>query len=154
MFLLVGAALCWSLYAVNVQRAMRSYGARLGFGVVSLLVAPPLIGLMFAFGDWRAALHLRLSDWLLLALSGWVGIALGHVMYYRAVRSLGPVAAEGSLALMPFLTAVLAGLVLGEHMRASQWVGGSLLVISSMILVFTRVHPSPERAESEAPPGG
>lgn len=154
MTILILAALCWSFYAVNVRSRMQAYDARFGFGIVSLLVAPFLLALMFVFGDWRAALHIGALNWFLLALSGWVAIAMGHVLYYQALRALGPIVAEGALALIPFLTALLAHLVLGENLRASQWIGGTLLVVSSLVLLHARLKPNQAPGATENLPSG
>jgi drug/metabolite transporter (DMT)-like permease len=138
MGILIWTSVCWSLYAVNVRLRMARYPARLAFGVVSLIVVPGMLLLMFSLGDWRAAAQLSGLQWMLLISSAWLGIALGHVLYYQAVHALGPILSEGSLAVIPFLTALLAHLFLGEHMIIAQWVGGSLLVLSTLLLLSAR----------------
>lgn len=138
MGILIWTSLCWSLYAVHVRLRMAAYPARLAFGVVSLLVCPGMMILMFSLGDWRAAAHLDLLQWSLLALSAWLGIAGGHVLYYKAMHELGPVVSEGSLAIIPFATALLAHLILNESMVPAQWLGGILLVASTIFLLKAR----------------
>lgn len=138
MGILVWTSVCWSLYAVNVRIRMARYPARLAFGVVSLLVVPGMMILMFTRGHWQAAAQLNAVQWFLLAISAWLGIALGHVLYYKAVHELGPVISEGALALVPFLTALLAHLILGEHMVRAQWIGGTILVGATLLLLAAR----------------
>jgi|APTNR8051073442_1049403.scaffolds.fasta_scaffold00053_106 drug/metabolite transporter (DMT)-like permease len=138
MGILVWTSACWSLYAVNVRLRMARYPARLAFGVVSLMVVPGMLVLMFSLGDWRAATELSGVQWMLLIGSAWLGIALGHVLYYQSVHALGPILSEGSLAVIPFLTALLAHLILGEHMILAQWIGGSLLVLATLFLLSAR----------------
>lgn len=138
MGILVWTSCCWCGYAILVRRRMRRYPIRVAFGVVSLLVAPGLAAAMFALGDWRALAALSLPQWTLLAASAWIAIALGHVMYYRSLQSLGPVITEGALALVPFVTAVAARFTLGEHMNAAQWLGGALLVSATYFLLRAR----------------
>lgn len=138
MGILIWTSACWSLYAVNVRLRMARYPARLAFGVVSLLVVPGMLMLMFSLGEWRSAAQLTSLQWALLIVSAWLGIALGHVLYYQAVHSLGPILSEGSLALIPFLTALFAYWILGEHMTAAQWLGGILLVLATLLLLATR----------------
>ena len=147
MGLLVWSATCWAFYACLVRRRMQAYPARLGFGVVSLMVMPGLLVLMFTVGDWRQAALIGPTDWFLLALSAWVGIALGHVLFYQAVRALGPIVSEGSLALIPFVTALLAGWLMDEHMVPAQWIGGTLLVMASLFLLTSK------RVAAEEPSG-
>jgi len=105
---------------------------------VSLMVVPGMLVLMFSLGDWRAATELSGVQWMLLIGSAWLGIALGHVLYYQSVHALGPILSEGSLAVIPFLTALLAHLILGEHMILAQWIGGSLLVLATLFLLSAR----------------
>lgn len=147
MSLLVWTSTCWAFYAVFVRKRMQAYPARLGFGVVSLMVMPGLLVLMFTLGDWTELGTIGALDWFLLAVSAWVGIALGHVLFYQAVRALGPIVSEGSLALIPFVTALLAGWLMGEHLGPLQWAGGILLVTASLFLLTTK------RAAAEEPSG-
>ncbi|MFH0879551.1 MAG: DMT family transporter [Lentisphaerota bacterium] len=139
MLFLVAAALCWGLYSVLVRRGMRPYTIPLSFGVISLCAAPGLIVLMFLAGDWRRIFELGLMQWILLWVSAVAGIALGHTFFYRALRALGPVASEGGLLLIPFITAVLAFFILGEHMNAVQWTGGVILVLGSLLLFLAKM---------------
>jgi drug/metabolite transporter (DMT)-like permease len=136
--ILVWTSVCWGAYAVAVRRTMSAYPARLGFGVISFLVAPGLLVAMFALGDWRVALHVGWLLWVLLAISAWVGIALGHVMYYQALRALGPIVAEGGLSLIPFVTAIAAHAILGEVMVRMQWIGGTLMALAALLLLESR----------------
>jgi drug/metabolite transporter (DMT)-like permease len=148
MAILVWTSVCWSFYSVQVRKRMAGYPPMLGYGVVSLLVAPGLTVAMFAWGDWRALGTLTLGQWSLLAISAWLAIALGHVLYYHAVHAIGPIISEGSMALLPFLTALLAHSLLGERMQTTQWIGGTLLVGATLLLLIVRyrfrVTPQPE----------
>jgi drug/metabolite transporter (DMT)-like permease len=104
---------------------------------------------MFTVGDWRAALHVGAGTWSLLALSAWVGIALGHVLYYQALRAVGPVVAEGGLSLIPFVTAVLAGVLLHERMACLQWIGGTLMVLATLFLLEAKRRATRELVAEE-----
>lgn len=141
MGILLWTSTCWSLYAVLVRKRMSGYPAPLAFGAVSLIAVPGLAIAMFAFGDWPALFSLSLVQWGLLALSAWIAIALGHVLFYQGIRALGPVVAEGSLSLIPFVTALAARLVLHERLTASQWLGGLLLVCAVFCLLGARLRP-------------
>jgi drug/metabolite transporter (DMT)-like permease len=136
--LLTATALCWAGYGVQVRKRMQRHPSPLACGAVSLWVGPPLIALMFAVGDWRALAQLGAWDWLMLAFSGCVAIALGHLLFYQGLRAFGPVATEGSMSLIPFLTALLSGIVIQEHLGALQWCGGLLLVLGSLALLAAK----------------
>ena len=138
MLLLAGFAATWGLYAVFVRRNLSVYPAHLAYGVVSLLTGAPLVALMFRFGDWRALLGLSISQWSWLVLSALLGLTLGHLFYYRAIRILGPIASEGSLLLIPFQTAVLAHFWLGDRLGPAQWAAGVVLVVGCTLLLRAR----------------
>lgn len=138
MGILLWTSACWSLYAVQVRKRMHGYPARLAFGAVSILVVPGLTVALFLFGDWRAMFALTTAQWALLAVSAWIGIALGHVLFYQALRALGPVVAEGSLSLIPFVTFLAAHLVFGERLTRGQWLGGLLLIGAVFALLHAR----------------
>lgn len=135
MGLLIVTAAFWGLYSVLVRRCMSGYSVRLSFGVISLYAAPGLLALMFGVGHWQAALHVGLLVWVLVWLSAIAGIALGHVLFYRAIHALGPIASEGGLLLIPFVTAILAFAILGERLTALQWVGGFVVVLGCLALL-------------------
>ena len=138
MAILVGTSACWGLYSVLVRRCLSGYSIRLSFGVMSLYASPVLLVLMFTMGNWTPILHEPASLWLLIWLSAVAGIALGHTLFYRAIHTIGPIASEGSLMLIPFITAVLASLLLHEHLARLQWIGGFALVLGCLLLLITK----------------
>ena len=71
-------------------------------------------------------------------MSSLMGLTLGHVFYYRAIRVLGPIATEGSMLLIPFQTAALAYAALGERLRPGQWAAGAALMLGCAALLWAR----------------
>ena len=138
MLLLAGFAATWGLYAVFVRRNLAGYPPHLAYGVVSLLTGAPLVALMFRFGDWRALLDLAPFQWGWLVLSALLGLTLGHLFYYRAIRTLGPIASEGSMLLIPFQTAILAHFWLGDRLSPAQWAAGGVLILGCTLLLRAR----------------
>ena len=138
MLILLGTSACWGLYSVLVRKFLGGYDVRLSFGVMSLYASPGLLALMFSVGHWHAALHMSLWHWLLVWMSAVAGIALGHVLFYRAIHTLGPIASEGSLVLIPLTTALLAFWILGERMTRLQWLGGLILIVGCLALLMAK----------------
>jgi drug/metabolite transporter (DMT)-like permease len=138
MAILIGTSACWGLYGVFVRRNMSDYGVRLSFGVISLYTAVMLWIAMFVFGDWMRCLQLESQNWMLLVLSAMIGISFSHVFLYRAIHTLGPVITEGGLSIQPFVTAVGAGIILGERLLPVQWLGGIMLAVSCLCLLSTK----------------
>ena len=147
MGLLVLTAAFWGLYSVLVRKCMRGYPIRLGFGLISLYAVPVLLALMFLFGDWRALLHLRLGWWILLWISAVAGISLGHVLFYRAIHTLGPITSEGSLLAIPFVTVLLASFFLDERLRLLQWIGGLLLIGGCLFLILAKAQVTRDKQD-------
>ena len=150
MLLLMATTAFWGLYSVLVRKFMRGYSARLAFGAVSLYAAPCLLALMFALGNWRPIQRIDGWLWILLWISAIAGIALGHVLFYRAIHALGPIASEGSLLLIPFVTSVLAFFALDERLGRLQWIGGFALVFGCLFLVLAKTRFE-RRVELAAP---
>ena len=140
MLLLLGFSATWGLYVVFVRRNLSAYPAHLAYGLVSLLTCAPLLVLMFARGDWTALLRLPAAQWAWLVFSALIGLTLGHVFYYRAIRTLGPIASEGGMLLIPFQTAVFAHVLLGERLAAAQWIAGAVLILGCALLIHARLH--------------
>ncbi len=144
MLSLLGFAAAWGLYVVFVRRNLSGYPVHLAYGVVSLLTCIPLVILMFWMGDWPALLRLPLDQWLWLILSALIGLTLGHVFYYRAIQTIGPIASEGGMLLIPFQTAILAHFLLGDRLSPAQWAAGGVLILGCTLLLRARFTTPPE----------
>lgn len=125
---MVGAAVCFTGYSILLRRAQ--------FDLARL----PLLVLLLAFGAAAAVplyagellnheyAHLNLSGMLALA---YVAIPGGAVMYYLynySVDVLGAGRAGVFLYLQIFFVAILAWLLLGEHLEPYHYVGAGLII--------------------------
>ena len=70
--------------------------------------------------------------------SSLVGITFWHVLYYKAIRGLGTIVADGVLMSSPAITIVGSALILGEHMTVLQAIGGSIIAGGSILLVVAQ----------------
>ena len=138
MLALLGFAATWGVYVVFVRRNLSAYPVHLAYGLVSLLTGAPLVALMFACGDWSALLRLAPDQWFWLILSALLGLTLGHVFYYRAIRTIGPIASEGAMLLIPFQTAILAHFLMHDRLSPAQWGAGVFLVLGCAALLRAR----------------
>ena len=134
----LGTALCWAGYAVSVRRLLHGYPLRLAFGVVSLYTAAGLVALVLLVGRYEQLALLPGREWALLIGSAFLGIAFGHVLYYRGIHGIGPVVASGAMMAGAFVTYSLAVLTLGETMPVVQLLGGAGVVIGGLALVKAR----------------
>jgi len=140
----VGVIICaattmgWGAYAVSVRVRMAPYPIRLSFGVISIYSASALVALMLVLGKWQRLGGLEPKLWGLLAGTAMVGIAMGHVLYYRGIHRLGPVVASGVLLGTPFITMLGAWLALGERMTPLALLGGLGVVAGGGFLVWAK----------------
>lgn len=146
--ILIADAAMWGLYAVCVRRFLGAYTARLAFGVISLYTAGVLLLIGLWLGDWSRVPDVAPMMWASLVLSALLGIALGHVLLYRAIGIVGPIVTEGAFSLVPFAAASFAMWTLGEQLSGLQWFGGVVLVASSYLLVRAKA----AAAQPVAPP--
>jgi len=135
MVILLVSTVGWGGYAVSVRKFMSGYPARLGFGVISLYTAAGLIGLAFVFGRPASLGHAGGGVWVALVVSSFLGVAFGHVLYYRGIHRLGPVVSVGLLLGQPLVTYAGAALVLGETLTGVQALGGVAVVAGGALLL-------------------
>ncbi len=136
--IIVGTALAWGGYSVSVRYYMASYSARQSFGVISIYTSAALVALMFLWGKPGLLAALAPKLWGLLMGSALIGIAFGHVLYYRGIHRLGPVVANGIMLITPFVTYLAAALVLREQLDLVELAGGILVVAGGACLVFAK----------------
>jgi drug/metabolite transporter (DMT)-like permease len=136
--IIVVTAVAWGAYAVTVRRYMSAYSARQSFSVISIYSSLALVALMLAVGHFEKLRDLTPGLWGSLMASALIGIAFGHVLYYRGIHRLGPVVANGITLLTPFVTYLVAIPVLDERLSVAELLGGLLVVAGGGLLVFAR----------------
>lgn len=80
-----------------------------------------------ALGGW--ALPAGGVGWFGVLLAG-VGVGLGVLAFFAALRHLGFVRASVLCCVEPLLSILLAALILGEGLRPLQWLGALILVLA------------------------
>jgi drug/metabolite transporter (DMT)-like permease len=148
---ILATALFWGLYSVTISRCLRGYSSRLSFGVICLYTSAGLLVAMLLQGHPGALRTVGARDLAILAVSGYVGIAFSHVLLYRAIHTLGAIAASGANLVMPFLTWLGAWLILGEAMTQRQWQGGMVVVAGTVLLLGSQWRFSRRAAAAETP---
>ena len=128
------AALAWTIASSLWRGLSTSLTALKLNGVKNAIACVVLLPVLIAIPWWDQP-----QIWLLLLLSGVVGIALGDSFYLAALRRLGTRRALTVEALAP-LVAAISGLVwMGEAVSAATWAGASL--VSASVLIVARQRP-------------
>ncbi len=130
-------ALGYAMYGLSVRRSMGKYHPVIAFAVICQLTALGLIALMFAFGRDHGAYVPDLDPETLrdLAVSAFVGIAVGHIFYYVSIARLGVVVTSGVLQLQPFLVSAMSFVLFGERFQWWQWVAGVIAVGGAYLML-------------------
>jgi drug/metabolite transporter (DMT)-like permease len=135
-FLGLLTAATWSSYSVLLRPLMARYSAERLSAAVLLTGSAMLIPVslpQIAEQDWSAPSP---RAWLAMAYSLVFSLLVTNVLWFDAIHRVGAARATVFLYLEPFCVAVIAMLVLGEHVSAAEWVGG--VVILAGVLVARR----------------
>ena len=138
IILILATAVFWGGYAVSVRKYMAPYPVRLSFGIISIYTTAGLVVLMLLFGNLKTLGQIGSTNWLYLIVSGFFGVAISHVLYYKGIHKLGPIVANGVMMATPFITYLGAWLILGERLTLIQFFGGITIVLGGIILVIAK----------------
>ena len=136
--LAVLSALGYGMYGLSVRRWMGKYHPVIAFSVICQMTAVGLIALMLIYGRDHGAYVPQLPADILwyLAISAFVGIAIGHILYYISIARIGIVITSGVLQLQPFLVSAASFFIFGETFRWWQWIAG-VIAIGGAYLMLT-----------------
>jgi drug/metabolite transporter (DMT)-like permease len=132
----LSAAMMWAVASIMWRKlgdSVSSLAMNLGKGLVALVI----LGAIFAVTGIG---HIPGRDWLMLSVSGLLGITLGDTLFFLALMRLGPRRMLLMDALIPVATAGLAFAILGERLTPMGWVGG-VLVIGGVVWVMRERMP-------------
>jgi drug/metabolite transporter (DMT)-like permease len=137
IWLSVGAGIGYAAYALGVRKFMYGYHPIYAFGIIALYTGASLVAAMLVMGKdhGAAALHLEAREWWAMGLSAFLGIALGHVLYYTAIDRLGVATSSAVLQLQPFVVSALSFFYFAEVLTMAQW-GGGLLALCGAAFVL------------------
>jgi inner membrane transporter RhtA len=123
-----GAALCWACYIVFGRRVAGSLGtdaAAWGMVVASAIMAPTLFPFVASPALWSP--H-ALGMGLIIAT---MCSALPYALEMEAMRRLPTHVFGMLLSAAPAVSAIMAWLVIGERLTATQWLAIGLIVVAS-----------------------
>jgi drug/metabolite transporter (DMT)-like permease len=135
----LSAALVWAVASIIWRKLgdeVSPLGMNLGKGLVSLVC----FAILFMAMSMPSATP---TAWLLLGLSGLIGISLGDTVYFTALMKLGPRRILLMTALTPLLASAMAIAFLGERPNF-QWVIGAALCLGGVVWVMWERLPGGE----------
>ena len=142
IFLALGASLAFAVYAISAKIVFKKNDSRQAFSVISIYTTLGLAVLAFTFGDVKSSLALNAWQWECVIISSITGIALGHTLYYAAMRRIGATIPSLLLLAQPFLVLAISHIVFEESMNVPQLLSGAILLTGSAIAIWAQEHLS------------
>ena len=128
--LMLVAALAYAAYNVLLKRWTLP-----GIGTWQLLYLQMLVAVIAQLPLYLASprMGLNAQNLPLVLYAGTAASILATVLWMKAVARLGPDRASMFFNLTPLFTALIASLVLHEHLNGAQWLGGALTVAGVLL---------------------
>jgi drug/metabolite transporter (DMT)-like permease len=144
--LAVGLSATWALYSVTVAPLMERHSPYRTSALVLLAMIVPFV--LISLGQLGAQDYRDLSwiVWLGLLYAIIGPLALTNILWFTAIRRVGPSRASLFANMQPFLAALIAAVVLSEHLSPLEVVGG-LAILAGILL--ERTYPSVTAAPAE-----
>ena len=130
--------MAWALAVVMFRRSgesMPPFELNLSKNLLASSLMLPTIVLWHGF----ALPQFTATEWVVMLVSGMLGIALGDTLYFRALNLLGAGRTGIVSSLLSPFVILLSALFLGERLSLGQW-GGFALVMGGILLVTWRRH--------------
>lgn len=131
------AGALFGLYGVAVRYCMRGIPPVASFTTIAVYTASAMVALMVLFGERHGAAVFDLSPLLLtyLIVSAVLGIAVGHIFYYKSIERLGVAISGSIIQLSPFLGAAASMVIFDEPLTKLQWMCGFVMLGGGWLLL-------------------
>ena len=139
------ASLAYAVNALYLRRNMRGvsvYEAALG-----QLAATAVLAIPFA-APATSSVHFALSSMAAVIALGVGGSAIGLLLYFYIMKSLGPVQATGVTLLVP-VTAVIWGVILLQEVATMPIIIGMVVILTGIVLTNVRAGKPKQVTEKE-----
>jgi len=125
----------WAIGAILYKKLgekISSFGMNLAKGVINLV----LMGIPLAFSDITA---IKPDTFILLGISGLLGISLGDTFFFEALQKVGPHVMVLLALLGQVLTVLFAIFFLDERLTLNMWIGIIMVVSGIAIVLYSRI---------------
>jgi drug/metabolite transporter (DMT)-like permease len=127
----------WGMYIVGVRAALGSVNPLTAFAIVGTYTAAGCL-VLAPLGETGQLVQMTIGPWTVLLLSALLGIAFAHSLYYLAAQRLGVTIVTAAAMLTPFVTAAVSTVLFSEGFTAVQWLGGTVLVIGTGLVIWSQ----------------
>lgn len=133
-------AFMWAVYVLSVRIAFRDTDSRIGFSVISIYTVAGLFVFGLIFGRIGQCLKMGVRPWAAVVISAVTAIALGHVMYYAAMKRIGATIPALVILAQPFTVFAISSAVFGESLSGLQLIFGLVLLAGSALTIWAQQH--------------
>lgn len=141
-WLSLGAALAWAAAVILLRKSgehLPPFTLNLAKNTIVLPVFALTLWLSGAATGDQAALSTQ--DYLAVAISGVLGIAVGDTFYFRALNMIGASRMAVAQALYSPSVILLSAVYLGERLGGGQWAGVALVLAGILLVTYVRDVP-------------
>ena len=136
----LACAFMWAVYTLSVRISFRNTDSRSGFSVISIYTVGGLFVLGVIFGDIGQCVTMVPEGWAVVVISAVIAIALGHVLYYAAMRRIGATIPALVILAQPFAVLAISNVIFDESLNSFQVLFGLALLAGSALSVWAQKH--------------
>jgi len=133
-------AFMWAVYTLSVRIAFRDTDSRSGFSIISIYTVGGLFVLAITFGKLDQCVTMVPKGWIAVVISALIAIALGHVLYYAAIKRIGVTIPMLVILAQPFTVFAISRMVFGESLNRLQLVFGVVLLAGAALSIWAQQH--------------
>jgi drug/metabolite transporter (DMT)-like permease len=135
----LASALAWALLGVLIKRWLPHVPPLLSISSVFTILVPLFIASYAVANRGFPVPPAPPIDWVLMLVSGLIGIGIGQSLFYRAVPVIGVATSTSIGLLIPLLATAISWLAFGEKLSVIQIVGGAVLIAGSWLVIRLRL---------------
>jgi drug/metabolite transporter (DMT)-like permease len=134
----LASAASWAALSVLIRKWLPSVPPTLAISTVFTVVTPLYLITYAALAGGLILPKAPASMWIIMLISGILGVGIGQAAYYYAIKQLGLALLSSLQLLIPFLVGILSLLVYGESLALTQILGGLVLIAGSFVVIRIR----------------
>ena len=135
----LAGALAWALLGTLIKRWVPHVPPLLSISSVFTILVPLFLASYAVANRGLPVPAAPPIDWVLMIVSGLLGVGIGQSLFYRAVPVIGVATSTSIGLLIPLLATIVSWLVFGERLSAIQIVGGVVLIAGSWFVIRLRL---------------
>ncbi len=138
IFFVLCNSISWSLYTIAIRKYLQKVDPVVCFAMISIYTSLGLGAMAFSLGDPMACVDFSAKVWFYMIFSGFIAIAIAHVLYISAVQRLGTTLPVIIMSFLPFVVLLGSHIVFNENLNLWQYLSGIIIIAGSIISVLVQ----------------